>query len=31
MTTRVAVYKRTEEQYMLKLKAARAFFSEVGA
>ncbi|OXA56643.1 proliferation-associated protein 2G4 [Folsomia candida] len=29
MTTRVAVYKRTEEQYMLKLKAARAFFSEV--
>lgn len=25
----MAVYKRTDEQYMLKLKAARAFFSEV--
>jgi len=29
MNTRVSVYKRTDEQYMLKLKAARAFFSEV--
>jgi len=29
MDTRVSVYKRTDEQYMLKLKAARAFFSEV--
>lgn len=29
METRVSVYKRTDEQYMLKLKASRAFFSEV--
>jgi len=29
MSTRVSVYKRTEEQYMLKLKASRGFFSEV--
>jgi len=29
MDTRISVYKRTDEQYMLKLKAARAFFSEV--
>jgi len=29
LETRVSVYKRTEDQYMLKLKASRAFFSEV--
>lgn len=27
--TRVAIYKKTEENYMLKLKASRAFFGEV--
>ncbi|CAG7713870.1 unnamed protein product [Allacma fusca] len=29
MNTRVSVYKRTDDQYMLKLKASRGFFSEV--
>jgi len=29
MDTRISVYKRTDEQYMLKLKTSRAFFSEV--
>ena len=29
MDTRVSVYKRTDDQYMLKLKASRGFFSEV--
>jgi len=29
MDTRVAVYKRTSDTYMLKLKTSRAFFSEV--
>jgi len=29
MQTRVSVYKRTLDQYMLKLKTSRAFFSEV--
>jgi len=29
MQTRVSIYKRTLDQYMLKLKTSRAFFSEV--
>lgn len=29
LDTRVSVYKRTDDQYMLKLKASRGFFSEV--
>lgn len=28
-TTRVTIYKKTEETYQLKLKASRAFYSEV--
>lgn len=29
LDTRISVYKRTDDQYMLKLKASRGFFSEV--
>ncbi|XP_052893166.1 proliferation-associated protein 2G4 [Anopheles moucheti] len=29
LDTRVAIYKKTDENYMLKLKASRAFFGEV--
>ena len=29
MDTKVSIYKKTEENYLLKLKASRAFYSEV--